>query len=366
MLERDFYILKLIKAKERAGLKLIRGGEKTGKSTLLKKLYERKELGHSILLDRSSLSELRKAYEKNSAALKRKMSLLFDDVDKLDPEETELILSLAKIENLCIYTTCTSCIPLKKHKVWDDNKVEIFPLYPLSFSQFLNFYSLANNATSLEKYENSIAIFPLHMRSVSEPVALSIYLDELSNAKAFLRREYGIRKDETLHLLRFIATNIGRILSIGDISHRTKLDKKCVSTILEKFEDQNMIVSIPGYDELKDELLSSGRKYYISDNYFIRKLSGESGCPLLLENMVAIELLRREERLFYGVESTFVAFSDYEKKIFRIEENGDEVESQYEDSIRAEKKYVIEPGISSIRKNGVQYMTAVTFLSGKW
>lgn len=127
-----------------------------------------------------------------------------------------------------------------------------------------------------------------------------------------------------------------------------------------------MIVSIPGYDELKDELLSAGRKYYISDNYFIRKLSGESGCPLLLENMVAIELLRREERLFYGVESTFVAFSDYEKKIFRIEENGDEAESQYEDSIRAEKKYVIAPGINSIRKEGVQYMTALAFLSGKW
>lgn len=186
MLERDFYILKLIKAKERAGLKLIRGGERTGKSTLLKILYDRKELGHSILLDRSSLSELRKAYEKNSASLKRKMNLLLDDVDKLDPEETELILSLAKIENLCIYATCTSCIPLKKHKAWDVNKVEIFPLYPLSFSQFLNFYSLANNATSLETYENSIAIFPLHMKSVSEPAAFSIYLDELSNAKAFL------------------------------------------------------------------------------------------------------------------------------------------------------------------------------------
>lgn len=366
MLERDFYILKLIKAKEKAGLKLIRGGEKTGKSTLLKILYERKELGHSILLDRSSLSELRKAYEKNSASLKRKMSLLLDDVDKLEAEETELILSLAKIENLCIYATCTSCIPLKKHKAWDDNKVEIFPLYPLSFSQFLNFYSLANNTPSLEKYENSIAIFPLQIRSVSEPAAFSIYLDELSKAKVFLRREYGIRKDDTLSLLRFIAANIGRILSIGDISHRTKLDKKCVSTILEKFEDQNMIVSIPGYDELKDELLSAGRKYYISDNYFIRQLSGENGCPLLLENIVAIELLRREESLFYGVESTFVAFSDYEKKIFRIEENCDEVEPQYEDSIRAEKKYAIAPEITSIRKNGVQYMTALTFLSGKW
>lgn len=358
-----------MRAREVRGLKLIRGGRGSGKTTLLHLLYE--ELLCSAgranvrIIDAGSFDEFKRAFDTSDDFFFHPRSFfLVDDIDE-SREKTDFILYLARFFNASIYATCRSS-SFVTDRSGTSVCINFFPLYPLSFSEYreCSIFRYLGTTELYDVFKKSLNDIAVIGKNHSEQVYFSVCLDRIGEIKNYIKREKGIARSLTESILILIACNIGRILSVDDISFKMRMEKRLVKDILSSLEDMNIIASITGYDEKNDEFLTDGRKYYMTDNYFLKHLSQCDDNPMMLENMVAIELLRRSDSLYYGIEADFIAFSDYEKEIYQVVNRGEDINSRLEAlrDIKAEYRYIISEEIETEMKGDVNAVNALCFL----
>lgn len=355
MLKRSFYLHKLIQERDNRALKLIRGIKGSGKSTLLSLLYEelRKE-DVSVSLFASSDLDSARAYLESQ---KGYAILLIDDIDRLDNAVIAEFMGKASL-----YGTCSSSL---RFSAMGESKVICFPLYPLSYSEYCCLYrdGLYMKDTFAE-YENALAMMPAKYNIGSSFSDFYFYMDMLQSLKNHLKKVYGIDRLDSDKTMKLLADNIGRILSVDDIAFKSRLQKKTIEAVINVLNDANLLVQINGYDERTDELIEGGAKFYFTDNYFIKTLRRGKVLPLIKENIAAIELLRRYDSVYYGVESDFIIFDDEEKKIYQILSEDDDFSSRFDTlmAIDCSHRYLIAENISSSVSEGMEIMDMKMFL----
>ena len=138
-------------------------------------------------------------------------------------------------------------------------------------------------------------------------------------------KKYRLRNEPLLHeLIDFLMDNIGNVTSIRAItdtlsSNKAKVDHKTVGKYMDALCKAFAFYRIRRYDIRGKRYLRSEDKYYLADQSFRFARLGTKNMDYgrILENIVAIELLRRGYELYVGVlykkEIDFVAIRQGEK-----------------------------------------------------
>ena len=188
-------------------------------------------------------------------------------------------------------------------------KIELFPF---SFKEFLifnnfkftpeDFYS-TKRKVELSRHFNDYFIrggFPLFLSNQNELYLKSLY-ESILYRDVMVRNRINNEK-EVLELVYYLASNVAKLSSYNNL---TKIiDVKNPTTIrnyIDFLQNTYLLFQVSKYDfSLKKQLMNPKKTYFI-DNALITKIgflfSDEKG--RLLENMIFIELKRRNYNIYY-------------------------------------------------------------------
>ncbi len=217
---------------------------------------------------------------------------------------------------------------------------------PLSFKEFLGIEKI-KSGTLLEIDKNSAAIkeafdrylkfggFPAVVMSTDKNAVLSSYFDTIL-VKDIAER-YGLRDASKLKFLsKFYLTNIASQISYNSISKSTALEGrkglpvKTIERYSNYLESSYLLFFVKRFSFSFKEQENSPRKVYAIDNGFVTAMSFNfmEIKGRLLENLVAVELLRRSHEtgnmeIYYWKSKTSKKEVDfvvkYDKKVLPIQ-----------------------------------------------
>ena len=208
-------------------------------------------------------------------------------------------------------------------------------MLPLSFKEFVSAFSPENVDISIQEK------FNLYLNYGSFPF-LARYNSFDSDAYNYLRDVYNtiILNDIVKRLkitdvnaldkvTKFIADNIGNIVSINKIANTLKsggksIDNKTVEKYLQGLVDSLFLYKAPRFNIKGKQLLTNLPKYYIVDigmrNILIR--NKESDIGHIIENLAYLELMRRGYDVYVGDidkgEVDFVAIKNNQTEYYQI------------------------------------------------
>ena len=204
-------------------------------------------------------------------------------------------------------------------------------VFPFSFKEYLDYYPSDNLYGSLTNFmkEGGMAGSYLYRNEVQKyrylnsEVLNALIVRDLIN-KNRLKNEALLQE-----LIDFLMDNIGNVTSIRAItdtlsSHKTQADHKTVSKYVNALCKAFAFYRIRRYDIKGKRYLHSEDKYYLADQSFRFARLGTKNMDFgrVLENIVAIELLRRGYEVYVGVlykkEIDFVAIRQGEKLYIQV------------------------------------------------
>ena len=204
-------------------------------------------------------------------------------------------------------------------------------VFPFSFKEYLSYFPSENLYGSLTKYitEGGMAGSYLYKNDSQKYRYIN---SEVLNALIVrdIVKKYRLRNEPLLHeLIDFLMDNIGNVTSIRTItdtlsSHKTKVDHKTVGKYMDALCKALAFYRIRRYDIRGKRYLHSEDKYYLADQSFRFARLGTKNMDYgrVLENIVAIELLRRGYEVYVGIlynkEIDFVAMKQGEKLYIQV------------------------------------------------
>ena len=183
-------------------------------------------------------------------------------------------------------------------------------IMPFSFQEYLTYFPSDNNNESLTKYITEGGMAGSYLYRTTEQKFK--YIDnEVLNALVVrdIVNKYHIRNVPLLNILiDFMMDNIGNIVSIRSItdslvSKKNKVDHKTIGKYVEYLCRAFAFYRVRRYDIKGKRYLNSEDKYYLSDHSFKYARLGTKNMDYghVLENIVAIELMRRGYEIYIGV-----------------------------------------------------------------
>lgn len=344
MINRDDYLNKLIKFKDKELIKVITGIRRCGKSTLFD-LYIDYLLKNGVLQEQIIRLNLEDpVYHKLDDYLKlynyikekidtNKMNYVFIDEVQNVPEFQKAVDGLYIQKNVDIYITGSNAYLLSGElaTLLSGRYVEI-KMLPLSFKE----YKLAFENESIDR------IYSKYISIGSFPYVLK--LDDIDDIDMYIKGIYDsiILKDimarknfQDMQMLQsivsFMLDNIGNMYSTKKIadtmtSNGRKISVHTVESYLTALTESFILYKATRYDIKGKQYLKTGDKYYVADlglRYFLlgRK---EIGRGHILENVVYLELLRRGYEVYIGkvdeYEVDFVAINSKGIEYYQVAE----------------------------------------------
>jgi predicted AAA+ superfamily ATPase len=358
---RPEYLNRLIEYKDKDVVKIVTGIRRSGKSTLLE-IFEDYLLESGIPREnilRMNMESLRyrhildhlSFYDYVSGKIIKgaKNYLIFDELQSVSQWE-KAVESFRIDFDADIYITGSNAYLLSSEfsTFLSGRYVEI-RLLPLSFKEFLTFYDFTPGTPMDERFQKYLQFggMPI-LRQFSFNEARSFEALEGIYSTVILRDvlSRGSTADQTLlrKLVLFLCGNIGSITSPNNISnvlseegdvHRPKnrSDKniagKTVDRYIRMLRDAFIFCPVGRYDIKGKQLLKTLEKNYIIDLGFRNMLLGyrDADRGHILENVVYLELLRRDYRVYIGkvgeTEVDFVAEKPTEKLYIQVTETMD-------------------------------------------
>lgn len=353
MNKRDYYINKLIGFKGKNIIKVITGIRRCGKSTLLKLFIDYlKQTNNTdqniIYINFESLSYINMDYITLYNEIKTKIDitnsnnfnkfyLFFDEIQMVKQWE-KTINSLFIDFDVDIYITGSNAYMLSSElSTYLSGRYVEIKMYPLSFKEFINFDIFSDNTSIDDK-------FNLYLKYGGLPGLTEFNFDE-SKINNVLDSIYStvIMKDiiqkaqvKDLDLLNkislFLADNIGNISSLNKVNNiitnetKIKANFRTIESYTGLLKNAYIFYNIKRYDIKGKEYLRTLEKYYISDIGIRNYLLGyrEVDKVHILENIVYLELLRRDYRIYIGkinnLEVNFIATKQDEKMYVQVSE----------------------------------------------
>ena len=351
MIERELYLKQLETFKDKNIIKVITGIRRCGKSSLLKTFADRlKKAGikdsHIIEinledlkyddLDYKSLNNM--IVEQLSKNTNNKTYIFLDEIQRVENWE-KVANSLYLNKNADLYLTGSNAYMLSSElSTYLSGRFVEIKMLPLSFKEFLDFYTFESNITKEEKFNQYLKFGG--MPSIAEynfdELAVSKTLDGIYNTvlmKDVVAR--NVIKDITSlqKLVKYLADNIGNITSINSITNVLYSEKsissknnKMIEEYIHYLENAFIFYKVNRYDIKGKDLLKSLEKYYIVDmglrEYLLGKITDKGR---ILENIVYFELLRRGYKVSIGKigdkEVDFVATKTDQKIYIQVTES---------------------------------------------
>lgn len=351
LIQRTFYLEKLINTMNTPDIKVITGVRRAGKSKLLEEFKNyiiNSEKEYNIIHINYNLTKFEnlKEYhkligyvEKNYISNKHNF-LLIDEVQMcIDFEKA--INNFHAEEKFDIYITGSNAFLMSSDlaTLFTGRTFEI-KVYPFSYKEFLNYYNIENSDKAFDNYVFDGGLSGAYLYKENDEKYN--YVNDIYNTliKRDICSKYKIKKDYLLDIINdFLMDNISNLTSIRNIadsltSNKDKINHKTVSSYINYLCNAFLFYKIRRYDIQGKKYLSSQDKYYLVDHSFKYAKLGIKNINYgrIYENIVAIELLRRGYEVYVGTlyekEIDFVATKRNEKIYIQVSSNiGDDFDN---------------------------------------
>ena len=379
-------------------IKVFTGIRRAGKSVMLELVKnELKESGigeenflcinfeqfsNSQFLDVESLYKKITDFQKNT---KGKIYLFFDEIQEVDGWEK--CINSCRIDFDCdIYITGSNAKLLSGElTTYLAGRYVEFVIYPFSFAEFFEMNLLKNpnvdKATCFMQFLKTGGM-PFLSNFPDDDSAKSQYLIDIYNSvvlKDVVKRN-NIRDVDTLErIVAYAFSNIGHIFSATSLSKYFKSENRKIShdTILNylKFcSDAFLFYKINRYDLEGKKIVTVNEKYYCADHGLREALFGKNiqNIDQVLENIVCLELLRRNYKVYVGkkgdLEIDFIAEKQGKKIYIQVayllanEETIKREFSVYNSVKDSYPKYVVSMDALDFSQNGIIHKNIKEFL----
>lgn len=379
-------------------IKVFTGIRRAGKSVMLELVKnELKESGigeenflcinfeqfsNSQYLDVQSLYKKIVDFQKNT---KGKIYLFFDEIQEVDGWEK--CINSCRIDFDCdIYITGSNAKLLSGElATYLAGRYVEFVIYPFSFAEFFEMNLIKNpnvdKATCFMQFLKTGGM-PFLSNFPDDDSAKSQYLIDIYNSvvlKDVVKRN-NIRDVDTLErIVAYAFSNIGHIFSATSLSKYFKSENRKIShdTILNylKFcSDAFLFYKINRYDLEGKKIVTVNEKYYCADHGLREALFGKNiqNIDQVLENIVCLELLRRNYKVYVGkkgdLEIDFIAEKQGKKIYIQVayllanEETLKREFSVYNFVKDSYPKYVVSMDDLDFSQNGIIHKNIKDFL----
>ena len=344
LIERKQYLDKMINVIGTPDIKVITGVRRCGKSKLLdafKEYIEENIPDNNIihinfnLPEYEHLLEYRPLYDYiNSQYVKGKENFVFIDEVQMCNDFEKAINGLHATEKYDIYITGSNAFLLSSDlaTLFTGRTFEI-KVYPFSFSEYLQYFGYDDKYTAFDKFmlEGGMAGSYLYKDQEAKYDYIAEVFDTLIVRD--IRRKYKIRNPQLMdRIVDFLMDNISNLSSARNITSTLsvameKIHHTTVSSYMQYLCNAFAFYKVRRYDIKGKKYLSTNDKYYLSDHTFRYAKLGTKNLDYgrILENIVAMELLRRGYEVYVGVlykkEIDFVAIKRNEKIYIQVSDN---------------------------------------------
>lgn len=401
MISREIYMKRIRPFINTELVKVFTGIRRSGKSVMLELVKNElkksgvsdknflcinfEQFSNSELLDAKILHKRIVEFQKSADG---KIYLFFDEIQEVDGWEK--CINSCRVDFDCdIYITGSNAKLLSGElATYLAGRYVEFVIYPFSFAEFLEMNRQKNS--QIDKSACFTAFLktggmPFLANFLGDDSAKNQYLMDIYNSvvlKDVVKRN-NIRDVDTLErIIAYAFSNIGHIFSATSLSKYFKSEKRNIShdTILNYLKfcaDAFLIYKISRYDLDGKKVLTVNEKYYCADHGLREAVFGKNtqNIDQILENIVCLELLRRNFKVFVGKK-------DESEIDFIAERNGVKIYVQVayllasEETVRREfsvydsikdnfPKYVVSMDEFDFSRNGIIHRNIRDFLLGE-
>lgn len=354
LINRPEYLNQLVQNKDVDLIKIVTGIRRCGKSSLLDLFHQyllkngvsEEHIVHMNLesLRYRDLTDYLSFYDYVSGKIQGsgKTYLIFDELQVIEHWE-KAIESFRLDYDVDIYITGSNAYLLSTEfsTLLSGRYVEIRVL-PLSFKEFLEFYEFDPAVTVEEKFQRYLQFggmpvlreYQFHEARIHQALE-GIYATVV--LRDILQRNPQADQNMLQKIMLFLCSNIGSITSPnnignvlsneGDIQKGKNIAGKTVEKYISMLRSAFVIYSVGRYDVKGKQLLKTLGKNYVIDMGFRNMLLGyrDADRVHILENIVFLELMRRDYRVYIGkvgeMEVDFVAERPDDKIYIQVTES---------------------------------------------
>ena len=321
-IQRDYYLNKLIAAKNDKLIKVITGIRRCGKSYLLNTIFYNYLLSNGIddnhiikiALDDSDNEELLDAkklskFIKDKIVDKENYYCLLDEIQLVNNFEG-VLNGLLRIPNIDIYVTGSNSKFLSTDIITEfRGRGEEIRIYPLSYSEFMSVY-VGDKLDGWIEY-CTYGGLPLIVSMQNDERKMAYLKEQEKNVyiNDVIERNNIKNDTELINLVEIISSSIGSLSNPKKLSDTFKstintiIDPKTINSYLKYLEEAFIIEKAKRYDVKGKKYISTPYKFYFSDiglrNSFINFRQNEE--THIMENIIYLELKRRGFNVDVGV-----------------------------------------------------------------
>lgn len=338
---RNYYLKKLINVIGTPDIKVITGVRRSGKSKLLEtfKTYITQNIPNSNIIqinfnlpEFDHLLEYRSLYNfiDSQYVYDKQNFILIDEIQMCSNFE-KTINWLHASEKYDIYITGSNAFLLSSDlaTLFTGRTFEI-KVFPFSFSEYMEYFSITDKYVAFDQYiiEGGMSGSYLYIDQESKYDYIADVFNTLIVRDIY--KKYKIRNKQLMDkLVDYLMDNISNLTSTRNIANTfTSLNENVnhvtINAYIQYLCNSFAFYKVRRYDIRGKKYLSSNDKYYLSDHTFRYAKLGTKNMDYgrTLENIVAIELLRRGYEVYVGMlykkEIDFVAIKRNEKIYIQV------------------------------------------------
>lgn len=344
LIDRSNYLNKMINVIGTPDIKVLTGVRRSGKSKLLEAFmaYIRKNIDNANIIhinfnlsEYDGLKEYKalNEYIQNKYADGMKNFILIDEIQMCNNFEL-CINNLHATEKYDIYITGSNAFLLSSDlaTLFTGRTFEI-EVYPFSFAEYVRYFESTDTYSAFDKYmiEGGMAGSYLYKEQEDKFDYIENVFDTLILRD--ISQKYNIKNPALMdRISQFLMDNVSNLTSSRSIadtltSNKDKINHKTVGNYLNYLCNAFAFCKIRRYDIKGKKYLTTNDKYYLTDHTFRYAKLGtkNSDSGRVIENIVAMELLRRGYEVYVGVlykkEIDFVALKRNEKIYIQVSDN---------------------------------------------
>lgn len=344
LIERKQYLEKMISVIGTPDIKVITGVRRSGKSKLLEafKAYVQNSIADANIIhinyNLSKYDNLKNYKDLNEYIDSKYMEgkenfVLIDEVQMCNDFEL-CINNLHATEMFDIYITGSNAFLLSSDlaTLFTGRTFEI-KVYPFSFEEYVRYYGITDKYIMFDNYlyEGGMSGSYLYNEKEDKYKYIENVFDTLILRD--IRQKYNIKNPILMdRISQFLMDNVSNLTSARSIadtltSNKDKINHKTIGNYLTYLCNAFAFYKFSRYDIKGKKYLASNDKYYLSDHAFRYAKLGTKNLDngRMIENIVAMELLRRGYEVYIGVlykkEIDFVAIKRNEKIYIQVSDN---------------------------------------------
>jgi predicted AAA+ superfamily ATPase len=344
IIERSTYLEKLKRLKGTPDIKVITGVRRSGKSRLMESYVEWLENtdknANIIYIDYTNLQfeDLKEYHALNKYVEEHyqrgKSNYLFVDEVQMCPQFELTINSLHSSEKYDIYVTGSNAFLLSSDlaTLFTGRTYEI-EIFPFSFEEYVEYYQFEDMDKAFDRYIKDGGLSGSYVYREQEE--RYHYIEDVFDTLIIrdIRQKYKIRNTVLMDRISdFLMDNVANLSSMRQIAdtmskNNDRINHKTVGNYLEYLCNAFAFYKVRRYDIRGKKYLASSDKYYLSDHAFRYAKLGTRNMDYgrMIENIVAIELMRRGYEIYTGIlykkEIDFVAMKHDEKFYVQVSDD---------------------------------------------